>query len=382
MITFTPHLESKSVDCHKQNITGVHYKIPANLEFAGKVLEKFSLYLSKLNMNYDSQNNWKVILMEGLTNAIVHGNQSDPNSFVNIHWALYGKELVLEIEDKGKGPPNELKENPQLPEDLFQTNGRGLYMIKSLSTSWEHWHNDCGYKVIIKNFHDEIEPDFIDHEMIDKLLEEISQNYENLNAFYSMGFSLIASINASDFINETLKDLNNIIPCSNIFFNFTDSLHSKLIDDLSMVDFHNKDHNLYLDNNNQDNIWESIDDLNKDSALNSYPFGFQGNIKIKDRVLGKLTLVRHQDQGFFKAVEINTIRTFSDLIGIVIAQENNKLNREKTQRIIREIEIAKNLQKDLIPVPPILDTNYCYAYAQRKSAREVSGDYVDIINKS
>jgi serine/threonine-protein kinase RsbW len=74
----------------------------------------------------------RVAIAEALTNAIVAGNQEDRSKTVLVQAEL-GAELVrVEITDQGPGFDPALVAPPLLPEDLEQSSGRGLFLIRSL----------------------------------------------------------------------------------------------------------------------------------------------------------------------------------------------------------------------------------------------------------
>lgn len=74
---------------------------------------------------------------EAITNAIHHGNESDPDRLIVVSWTSDESGGWLEVEDEGPGLDAEVVWHASLPEDPTQTNGRGLFLIRTLSDDIE-----------------------------------------------------------------------------------------------------------------------------------------------------------------------------------------------------------------------------------------------------
>jgi serine/threonine-protein kinase RsbW len=74
-----------------------------------------------------------LVVGEAVANAAGHGNRLDPNKQVVVECAVGNGEVRLCVEDEGPGIPAERLEQAQLPDDPFDTSGRGLFIMKSLA---------------------------------------------------------------------------------------------------------------------------------------------------------------------------------------------------------------------------------------------------------
>ena len=92
---------------------------------------------------------------------------------------------------------------------------------------------------------------------------------------------------------------------------------------------------------------------------------------------GVLTVARNS-LPYFNAGELNTIRTFADLIGIAVVSANNTLARSREARALRELEIASEMQNNLLPIPRDRHGDGWELFARREGAREVAGDHVEV----
>lgn len=83
----------------------------------------------------DDYNRIMLALSEAINNAILHGNQQDPNKTVKVNTKLadQGGILIVSVEDEGKGfDPDDIPD-PLKEENLLNEGGRGVYLIKQYS---------------------------------------------------------------------------------------------------------------------------------------------------------------------------------------------------------------------------------------------------------
>lgn len=74
---------------------------------------------------------------EAITNAIHHGNGSEPQRYIEVSWTGDGAGGWLEVADEGPGLDVNVILAATLPQDPTQTNGRGLYLIRTLADAVE-----------------------------------------------------------------------------------------------------------------------------------------------------------------------------------------------------------------------------------------------------
>ena len=80
----------------------------------------------------------RLALEEGITNAIRHGNQLDPNKQVTANCRLAANRVLIEILDEGHGFDPERVPDPTEPENLERPGGRGLLLMRSYMTRVEY----------------------------------------------------------------------------------------------------------------------------------------------------------------------------------------------------------------------------------------------------
>ena len=88
-----------------------------------------------------------LVLREGLTNAVRHGNKNDPDKLVEFQLKINrGKSICLEVTDQGEGFDWEKQQLSGLPEDT--THGRGLLIMESYFT--RYFYNQKGNRLYLE----------------------------------------------------------------------------------------------------------------------------------------------------------------------------------------------------------------------------------------
>lgn len=101
-----------------------------NLRMVEKAIDELSL---ELDLSDEVYGNVLVATMEATNNAIIHGNNSDPEKIVKIVIDCLDQELKVHIEDQGQGFDHMNVPDPTSPENLEKINGRGIFLMERLS---------------------------------------------------------------------------------------------------------------------------------------------------------------------------------------------------------------------------------------------------------
>ena len=70
---------------------------------------------------------------EAVANSVEHGNGADATREVKLEWLKEETGGWLSVEDEGPGLTLDRLQNATLPENILQTNGRGLFIINELT---------------------------------------------------------------------------------------------------------------------------------------------------------------------------------------------------------------------------------------------------------
>jgi len=89
----------------------------------------------------------KLIIIEAVNNAFIHGNKKDKNKSICIKWQLEESLLKVSITDCGEGV-EKLKNYNYEDADILAESGRGLHIINCYSDSVEF----KGNSIIMKKY--------------------------------------------------------------------------------------------------------------------------------------------------------------------------------------------------------------------------------------
>lgn len=86
--------------------------------------------------------NFRVSLMEALSNAMIYGNRRDPDKRVRVEVYLESGSVTAQVSDEGPGfDPGQIPD-PTLSTNRRRDRGRGLFLMRELMD--EVRFNDCG----------------------------------------------------------------------------------------------------------------------------------------------------------------------------------------------------------------------------------------------
>jgi serine/threonine-protein kinase RsbW len=103
-------------------------------------------------INDDLYGNIMISVTECISNAIIHGNQSDSGKLVHLELQMDSGLLRCSIEDEGTGFDFNQLPDPTDPENIEKVGGRGIFLMKHLSD--EVKFEDGGKKTILSFYLD------------------------------------------------------------------------------------------------------------------------------------------------------------------------------------------------------------------------------------
>ena len=107
--------------------------LPSSLTSIAEVENLIEKVCADLNVSEDVFGNILISVTEGVNNAIMHGNGL--NTDLKVHFSVLnnGSWICFKIQDQGTGFDFENIPDPTAPENLLKENGRGVFLMKSLS---------------------------------------------------------------------------------------------------------------------------------------------------------------------------------------------------------------------------------------------------------
>lgn len=105
--------------------------IPGTFEALEEVVQNLVALASEMKCGEGHLEEIELALREALANAVIHGSQQDPAKKVEVRcFCQPDRGMLLVIEDEGSGfDPKEVPD-PTKAERLFETHGRGLFLIR------------------------------------------------------------------------------------------------------------------------------------------------------------------------------------------------------------------------------------------------------------
>jgi serine/threonine-protein kinase RsbW len=87
---------------------------------------------AEAGLDEDASFHVTMAVREAAVNAVLHGNEYDPDKHITFGYQNTGKSLVFVITDEGRGlDPAELPD-PRDEENLLRGTGRGIFLIRSM----------------------------------------------------------------------------------------------------------------------------------------------------------------------------------------------------------------------------------------------------------
>lgn len=108
-------------------------KLPSNPASIAEVENLIERTCSELKVNEDLFGNILISVTEGVNNAILHGNKGDLATFVTLSILSNDAWICFRVQDQGTGFDPDSIPDPTAPENLLKENGRGIFLMKSLS---------------------------------------------------------------------------------------------------------------------------------------------------------------------------------------------------------------------------------------------------------
>ena len=103
--------------------------LPENIRIVESFIDNAK---DQYKLNDDIYGNIMIAVTESVSNAIVHGNQSNSKKSVHLQLALEKSLIRFTVEDEGNGFDYTNLDDPTLSENLSKPGGRGIFLMKNL----------------------------------------------------------------------------------------------------------------------------------------------------------------------------------------------------------------------------------------------------------
>ena len=102
----------------------------SNISLVEKLIDELS---QQYSFHSDVYGKLLLAVVEGVNNAIVHGNKMVSEKKVTISYEVESNRISFTIRDEGQGFDHTLLPDPTTPENIERTHGRGVFLMKHLA---------------------------------------------------------------------------------------------------------------------------------------------------------------------------------------------------------------------------------------------------------
>jgi serine/threonine-protein kinase RsbW len=107
--------------------------LPSQVDAIEPFVARVKRFISRFRNLDGSKRHIEMAVREALLNAVIHGNQEDPNKRVHVICRCSKDgEVSITIRDQGQGFDCRALEDPTTPENALATRGRGIYLMQAL----------------------------------------------------------------------------------------------------------------------------------------------------------------------------------------------------------------------------------------------------------
>jgi serine phosphatase RsbU (regulator of sigma subunit)/anti-sigma regulatory factor (Ser/Thr protein kinase) len=362
-------------------------------------------FLSEQGVSQETVQACELALVEACNNAVGYATSSGRAERIAVDVHCDGSEIELRIEDHTAGFdwPAEVT----LPEPQFE-HGRGLFLIQSLMDSARYFRGPSANCLVLRKQLTQRRSDtskvplLLEHlsqqlreseQIISDMAEELSFCYESLSAVFRCSAELGRPHTLQDFSQRLLTDLAQITSADwfvlrllsrdgsklKVFTASDASLHLapiRLAAEPALSSLELKAALLRQD------VWfdgTMLQDLNDPLSVNGgASSGLIHPFSIGEQLMGTVAIGKFGGCSHLTAVHANVVHTFADFLGIQIANARFQEEQVHACLVSRELEIAKNIQRSLLPktlpqVPGYGLAGLC------ESAQQVGGDFYDVL---
>jgi serine/threonine-protein kinase RsbW len=117
----------------EKSVTMMMMEFPSQMEYIDAAIKNTSEFVILQNKSIDVFG-LKLVLSEGITNAVVHGNKEDDARAIHVHIILTAVDITIKIKDMGNGFTWKGFVSPEMS-DVERTSGRGFSLMEAYGYS-------------------------------------------------------------------------------------------------------------------------------------------------------------------------------------------------------------------------------------------------------
>jgi serine phosphatase RsbU (regulator of sigma subunit)/anti-sigma regulatory factor (Ser/Thr protein kinase) len=381
-------------------------RLPCDLSEVRPAALRVSEFLKEQGLSSDEVSACELALVEACNNAVQYASAPGQKENIAVDVICDAAAVEFHIRDHTAGFDWPAQLNLPDPE---QERGRGLFLIQSLMDEARYFRgNGANSLVLHKNrapavrdrplalqaaFEQLAHQVKESEQIISDMAEELSFCYESLSAIFRCSAELGRTHNLKEFSQRLLNDLAQITSADWFILRLLSRDGTKL-NLFTASDARFKLPPLILEGERgphslevqaalgRQDVWFEGDALPvPEDPLSAVQGGSTGLIHpfaLGEQLIGTVAIGKTAGHTQFTAVHANVVHTFADFLGIQIANARFQEDQVHARVMSRELEIAKNIQRSLLPkalpqAPGYGLAGFC------ESAQQVGGDFYDVL---
>lgn len=363
-------------------------------------------FLAAVPLPEEDLHAWELMVTEAANNATEYATEEGRKLQNRLEIICQDNEIEIRLTDHTAG--FDMPVPAELP-SIDSEKGRGLFLIQSLADSVEYLRGREENCLVIRKKRPapaagvratgahvvDMGSRFIsDEQTLQAMTEELASCYESLSAIFRFTSALNRPQPSEEFTTTWMRELLAIAEADWYVLRLTDPAGKELR--LAATSFPGYlDYALSLSpdapvassaelraSRMRQDVWF---DAGSPLAVNDplahvvrHSNGLAHPIFAEESLVGVLAIGRLSSDTPFKASQVNVIQTFADFLGIQISNAHFRAEHLQAQLTARELQIASNLQRSLLPekLPQMPGLGVAGYY---HSARQVGGDFYDAI---
>lgn len=360
-------------------------ELPADAEAVVRAADRVACWAAARGAKAECADAIRLALAEALNNAVEHGAQGS----VRLEWTWVDDWLEAVVSESGEFVPAD--DWAELPADELSEGGRGGFLIHASMDEVEHRNEAGRHRLHMRKRlgapKTPVSPAVVELEhTLEAMMEELSGTYENLSALFYFSELLATAESPEGFFEQALARLGGLVQSEGSWVRVRDGdglrwLHGAdaggvqppaFIDDKNTTELR-----VMIDG--QENTVESRARLGAADPLRAEDgAAFVCALSFQSRRVGVLSVVRSgATEGYFTAGQLALIRMVADFMGIARVNVETQAERQRQQRTLRELEIARQIQASLLPTS-FPETADWAIHGVCQNAAEVGGDFFDV----
>lgn len=376
--------------------------MPCDVRATGAVCQQARRFLADRGLVDAELDGWELAVAEAVNNAVKYC-RTDARA-LPIRVDLFASCDWAEVRITDHTPGLEWPEQAKLPPDDSES-GRGIFLIQNLTDESRYLRGRGENCLVLRKRRAPstggaavLQPDLKEElrearQTLELMTEELASCYESLSAIFQFTSELQAGFDSKRFIAHWLQHLLMITEADWYVLRLYEASRAELnvvatsADEAALPPLRRaNDSRCSLEaraaQQRCDGWFDAASLLSPTDPLAGLAgngCGFAHPLVVNEELVGVLTVGRHDGKLPFQAGQVNVIHTFGDFLGLQIRSSQMQEEQVRARVNKRDLEIAANLQRTLLPANMPAFPHAAFACFYR-SARQIGGDYFDALS--